>query len=314
MSKYTNRITTPRQFSAVLGVSKEEFEKLLPVFSSSILEIENIKYKESLNSRKRKKSPGNQEVFESDSDKLIFILYYMKNYPSYDVMGFNFEMGRSTAENHIKTLLPVLELAEKRLEVLPKSLINTPEELAQLADNKDILVDATERAHYRHKDYETQKEHFSGKQKDHTLKNTIMSLANKKILYIGPTVSGSSHDYNLFKQEFSPNENWFEEIVIRVDLGYQGIKKDYRFGENIFIPYKKPKKSKQNPFPELTKKQKKENRAINKKRVYVENAIGGMKRFQILVIRLRNKLSYIKDIVIRLAAGLFNLKNNFVIQ
>ena len=296
MSKYINRITTPRQFSAVLGVSKEEFKKLLPVFSSSILEIENIKYQESLDSRKRKKSPGNQEIFESDADKLVFILYYMKNYPSYDVMGFNFEMGKSTAENHVKTLLPVLELAEKRLEVLPKSVINTPEELAQLADNNDILVDATERSHYRHKDYETQKEYYSGKQREHTLKNTIMSLVTKKILYVGPTVSGSSHDYNLFKQEFSPKEDWFEKTMIRVDLGYKGIKKDYQSSENIVIPHKKPKKSKQNPFPELTDKQKRENKSINKKRVYVENAIGGMKRFQILVIRLRNKLSYIKDI------------------
>ena len=198
--------------------------------------------------------------------------------------------------------------------MLPESAVNTPEELAQLADNVDILADATERAHYRHKDYEIQKEFFSGKQKEHTLKNTIISLTNKKILYVGPTFSGSFHDYNLFKQEFSPDKDWFEKIAIRVDLGYLGIKKDYRFEENIFIPHKKPKKSKLNPFPKLTEKQKKENKCINKKRVYVENAIGGMKRFQILVIRLRNKLSYIKDIVIRLAAGLFNLKNNFVIQ
>lgn len=53
---------------------------------------------------------------------------------------------------------------------------------------------------------------------------------------------------------------------------------------------------------------------MSKKRIYVEHAIGGMKRFHILTIRLRNKLDFIKDTVIRLAAGLFNLKNNFVIQ
>ena len=94
--------------------------------------------------------------------------------------------------------------------------------------------------------------------------------------------------------------------------------------------HKKPRKpvlslveaSKKNPEPKLTKEQKSENRAISKKRIYVElvlskvevNAIGGMKRFQILVIRLRSKSDFIKDAVIHLAAGLFNLKNNFIIQ
>ena len=53
----------------------------------------------------------------------------------------------------------------------------------------------------------------------------------------------------------------------------------------------------------------KENKVISKKRVHVKNAIGGMKRFQILVNRLRNKSDFIKDTIIRLAAGLFKLKN-----
>jgi hypothetical protein len=157
------------------------------------------------------------------------------------------------------------------------------------------------------------KKNFSGKQHRHTLKNTVISTELKKILYIGDTVSGSIHDYKLFKSEFSTKKDWFERIKAAFDLGYQGVKKDYRFSENISIPNKKPRKSKKNPAPKLTDDQKNENKLISKKRIYVENAISGMKRFQILVNRLRNKSDFIKDIVIRLAAGLFNLKNNFTI-
>ena len=81
-----------------------------------------------------------------------------------------------------------------------------------------------------------------------------------------------------------------------------------------YIPHKKPRHSKKNPDPTLTKEQKKYNKMMGKNRVYVENAIGGIKRFQILVNRLRNKSDFIKNAIISLAAGLFNLKNSFVIQ
>lgn len=133
-------------------------------------------------------------------------------------------------------------------------------------------------------------------------------------MYVGRTVAGSIHDYKLFKSEFNPKIAWFKSIKIAVDLGYQGIKTDYQFSENICIPYKKPRKSNKNPEPKLTDKQKSENKLISKKRIYVENAISGIKRFQICVNRLRSKSNFFKDTIIRLAAGLFNLKNNFIIQ
>ena len=41
-----------------------------------------------------------------------------------------------------------------------------------------------------------------------------------------------------------------------VDLGYQGILKDYN-GDDIQIPFKKPRKSKNNPNPTLTVEEKK---------------------------------------------------------
>ncbi|MBD3843667.1 MAG: transposase [Campylobacterales bacterium] len=317
MSKYINRLTTKRQFSAVLGVTKEEFKKLLPAFSVFLQKKAEDDYQKSLSTRKRKKrkpSADSSEALKNDKDKLIFILRYLKSYPSFDDMGFTFEMGKTTAEDYVKLLLPVLREAEDSLEVLPKSTIESAEELVQATENNVILVDATERPHYRHKDRELQKKHYSGKQHRHTIKNTIISTEAKGIIYIGNTVPGSMHDYKLFKSEFSTQKDWFKYLKIVVDLGYKGIKKDYLFAENILIPHKKQRKSKNHPEPKLTDEQKKENKKISKKRIYVENAISGMKRFQILVNRLRCKSDFIKDTVIRLAAGLFNLKNNFVVQ
>jgi len=66
----------------------------------------------------------------------------------------------------------------------------------------------------------------------------------------------------MFKKEFSPSKDWFSNINVAVDLGYQGIKTDYLSPENVDIPHKKPKKSQKNPHPSLTKKQKAENKKI----------------------------------------------------
>lgn len=138
------------------------------------------------------------------------------------------------------------------------------------------------------------------------MKNTVISTPEKVILFIGLTFDGHNHDYSILKKEFCPDEPWFEGIRVGVDLGYQGIRKDYA-GERIRIPHKKPRKSKANPNPELTKERKEENRALSKVRVFVENAIGGMKRYNVLNHPFRNMKESFVDDVISLCAGLWNM-------
>lgn len=137
------------------------------------------------------------------------------------------------------------------------------------------------------------------------MKNTIMSTVSKWILFLGCTFSGREHDYTMLKKEFPPEQPWFEYIHALLDLGYQGILSDY-VGENIEIPHKKPRKSQKNPLPELTTEQKTENRAISRIRIFVENAIAGIKRFNILVHAFRNHKTEMEDDVIALGAGLWN--------
>ncbi len=65
----------------------------------------------------------------------------------------------------------------------------------------------------------------------------------------------------MLKKEFNPELDWFNNFKIFVDLGYLGFNNEYE-SKSLSIPHKKPNKSKNNPTPELTKKQKKENRII----------------------------------------------------
>ena len=120
------------------------------------------------------------------------------------------------------------------------------------------------------------------------LKNTVMSLPDKFIVFLGRTFSGHNHDYTMLKQEFPPEVDWFKDIHVRVDLGYQGMQSDYHL-DQLDIPHKKPRKSKKNPHPELSAVQKAVNKALSQVRIFVEHAIGGMKRYNILVHGFRNR-------------------------
>ena len=109
----------------------------------------------------------------------------------------------------------------------------------------------------------------------------------------------------MLKSEFPVEEAWFTDTELQVDLGYQGIQSTYQ-GDSIHIPHKKPRKSKHKPNPQLTPKQKQENQALAKLRVPVEHAIGGIKRYQILVAPYRNHKEGFEDALIAVAAGLWN--------
>jgi hypothetical protein len=138
------------------------------------------------------------------------------------------------------------------------------------------------------------------------VKNTVISTLAKWIFFLGRTFSGHEHDYTMLKAEFSPNHPWFENLRVLVDAGYQGILTDYK-GENIEIPNKKPRKSKKNPNPELAPELKAQNHAISRIRIFVENAIAGIKRANILVHAFRNHKIGMVDTVIAIGAALWNL-------
>jgi DDE superfamily endonuclease len=109
----------------------------------------------------------------------------------------------------------------------------------------------------------------------------------------------------MLKQEIPPELDWFTDIHVRVDLGYLGIQADYR-SERIDIPTKKPRKSKKQPHPQLSDEQKAANTALSQIRIFIEHAIGGMKRYNILVQVFRNRKAHFEDDAVGICAGLWN--------
>jgi hypothetical protein len=293
---------------ALTGLSQAQFDQLLPVFESTYQATQQQAYEEGVQSGTRQRQPGggSKGKLPTIADKLTFVLYYYKTYPTFDVLGAQFHMARSKANENLHKLSPILYDTLVELEVMPYRELTTPEELkAALQGGDHLLIDATERAYHRSTEDAKQRDHYSGKKKQHTLKNTVMSLPDKYIVFLGRTFSGRHHDYSMLKHEFPPELDWFEDIHVGVDLGYQGIQSDYT-GDQIDIPTKKPRKSKKNPNPELTCEQKAWNKALSQARIFIEHAIGGMKRYTIVVHRFRNHKTHFEDDAIGICAGLWN--------
>lgn len=167
------QIRDERQLKALTGLSHAEFDHLLPVFSEVYAAQQHQKYAEGVVSGTRTRQPGGgaKGQLPTMADKLLFVLYYYKTYPTFDVFGTQFEMVRSKAHENLYKLSPVLHDTLVRLEMMPHREFKTPEELREALHGADrVIIDATERAYRRSQDDTKQREHYSGKKTPHAEK------------------------------------------------------------------------------------------------------------------------------------------------
>jgi hypothetical protein len=308
-------IRNERQWRAFTGLCQKEFDRLLAEFTKALESAQQQHYKKHHLQRKRKLGGGRKGALSTPELKLFFILFYLKTYPTFDVLGGVFDMSPAKAQENVVKLLPILNQTEKNLRILPHRHFKPSGDHQKDTDKKQkIIIDATERPCSRPQHARKQKHYYSGKKHAHTLKNTVIADGHQGIPVIGPTTPGSRHDYALLKEELDPKQPGLSAVEVFVDLGYQGIKDRYPDFHKIQIPHKKPRKSKNHPNPTLTPKQKKENRVLSRTRVAVEHLIGDLKVFHSLTIKFRNHIKSMADQVILLVAGLCNLKNEYVVQ
>jgi len=98
------------------------------------------------------------------AEKLPFVLYDYKTYPTFAVLGTQCEMARSKAHENLHKLSPILYATLVHLDLMPHREFTTSEELkAALRGGERLLIDATERAYHRSQDEAKQRAHDSGK-------------------------------------------------------------------------------------------------------------------------------------------------------
>jgi len=145
-----------RALRATIGLSASEFNQLAQSFGPEIEKEGWRRYEMGFEQGNRERQPGGGRKgnLENSAEKLFFILFYFKCYPTFDVLGLFFNLYRSNACRNVHKLTPILEKVLGKKMALPKRRINSLEELFGLFPGaKDIFIDGTESPIQRSKDY-----------------------------------------------------------------------------------------------------------------------------------------------------------------
>ena len=103
------QIRDDRQMKALTGLSQAHFDHLLPVFSALYQAAQQQTYEDGVESgtRTRKPGGGSQGQLPTMADKLLFVLYDDKTYPTFDVLGTPCDMVRSKAHENLQKFSPI---------------------------------------------------------------------------------------------------------------------------------------------------------------------------------------------------------------
>lgn len=292
----------PELFQYAIGVRFDQFNDILPKFSTALRSAETKKAHSF--ARFREIGGGRKATLKYDFDKLFFILLYYKVYPTFRFAQTLFEFDKRNIQLWVRFLAPVLfhTLGYELSLPIRKKRINSYETwIEECPSLKQFLVDATERLIQRPQDNQLQKQYYSGKKKHHSIKNQIMvSPRNQRILAISSTHPGTIHDKKLFENDplilKAP-----EESLALADSGYQGTDGMHPFLK-VVIPKRRP------PGKELTEQEKANNRAISRVRVRVEHPIAYLKHFNILSQKYRGRVDNTDqlDLPIKTIAAIYN--------
>src|SRR5438445_3324085 len=134
-------IRDDRQMKALTGLSQAQFDHVLPVFTDLYQAAQQQTYDKGVASgtRRRKPGGGSKGKLSTMADKLQFVLSYYKTYPTFDVLGQQFEMARSKANEHLHKLSPILYDTLVHLELMPYRELATPEDLKAALHGVDRL-------------------------------------------------------------------------------------------------------------------------------------------------------------------------------
>lgn len=125
-----------RLCKSLTGLSIAEFKSLCIDFSYNYKEA-RINAKPD---RERKYGGGCKGKLETIEEKLLFILFYMKVYPTFDLIGFMFGMVKSKAHRWQSILQPILEQTLERKLVLPERKVSNVEGLfKKFPEVKDLI-------------------------------------------------------------------------------------------------------------------------------------------------------------------------------
>ena len=122
MRPYPRLFKDERAFQAMLGISQVNFWQLSAEFEKRFLRTFERP------GRKCAPGQGRKSEIPDGEDKLAFILFYIKVYPTFELMSVFWGLNRSECCRWVHRLLPILAETLGRRLFLPKRKIHSIEE------------------------------------------------------------------------------------------------------------------------------------------------------------------------------------------
>jgi len=298
MLTYQEISKKPQLFKSFFGITVAEFgelhRKLRPVWAEN--EIKR------LSQRQRQRAVGGGSDYKLDlCRRLLMTLMWLKLYLNTDVLGYFFGVDKSTASRNVRNILTSLrQLGDETLGWPEPPKRGQTKNLDQaLEDYPDLMaiVDATEQRVRRSSDYQTQREHYSGKKKCHTRKTQLIVNERGLIRGVSTSVPGRIHDLGLFRQSAATGRIP-GNVGVAGDAGYQGL-------HNELPDHSVATSHKASCNHPLTEDEKGMNREFSGMRIIVENTICELKHFKVLSERFRHDVNGYDD-VFRAVVALVN--------
>nr|ART39326.1 H203 [uncultured bacterium] len=244
--------------------------------------------------RQRAAGAGPKGVLPGVRPKLFFILFYLKAYPTQDVMGHFFGLSQPQVCARVGQLLPLLQRL-LAVELPVRHGRDLAQVLAHLPEVNEVLIDGTERPIARPQHKGRRDRHYSGRRRRTTIKN-VVATAGGRVVLLTPTVAGRRHD----KTEADRARLRLDHSMrLLGDLGFLG----YAAGAaRVCTPRRKP------PGRRLHWRHRRANRKLARERVPVEHALASVKRLGILRQPLRAKRRTTADLAMLIGCGLHNYR------
>jgi hypothetical protein len=300
MLNYARLSRKPSLFRSFTGLEVSEFDAIYTEIESMYDEYERRRLSRGRRRRRRKRDVGAGRPFKLHlKERLLMLLVYYRLYITFTLAGFLFDLDQSNVYRDIRILEPLV----KECIPLPKKMYNlarrarTIEEVEMYFPEFRAFIDTTEQEIPRPENRRRRRSYYSGKKKRHTVKTQYMVNGNGLILHKTGHERGRKHDYAVYKDKHPKTPSQVEN---HFDLGYLGVKDDFPTIRSV-LPIKKRRKRK------LSKKQRRHNKGLARKRVVVEHTISRVKKFNIMGNRFRNRLKHYDD-ASDIVSGLVNFR------
>jgi DDE superfamily endonuclease/Helix-turn-helix of DDE superfamily endonuclease len=266
-------------FPSLTGMTRPEFEALADQFERAEQESRERSATTRRSHAPRHNAPGAGRPHDhGHHDRLLMALVWLRIYPTYEVLGFFFDLHKRNAQLNVRAVLEVLDTLHDFPFDRPtrdRTKLRSAAEVMTAFPQVRVVIDGKEQRTNRPAGYDAQKPYYSGKKKTHTLKNQVVVDPCGRIETVTETVpGGANHDLTVLRGS-GVLERLGEGEGAMVDKGYVGVRNDYP-DVPIVIPFKA---SRNHP---LTADQEAFNREVARYRIVVEHTMAQLNRFTVL--------------------------------